>query len=222
VPIISRLYQPQRLWGSPPPAVQFDAVGVGGFTSSNVLGTNSATVTFNHTAAANAGCVACLQTSGNAVPTVTVTYNAVSMTLLKSVVYNNPDGFVQIYGLASVPSGTSSVVATSNFGTQGLSLLANSLSFTHVNGFGAGATNTATSTSLSLAVPSSRGQMIAQIFGNFANSISAYNQTSEYAQNNWVGTQSTVIGIAKGAGSVSFTGTGSSSALWSAVGVQIY
>lgn len=118
---LNRLLLPVLLACIVPSFATADVAYVGGTQSQNIG--SGQTIAFNNTASTNAYLFVMVDhnDSGGSAPGTTVTYNGVSLTLLKAStdgVYDGSNGRLEVWGLASPATGTHNVVVNFSFGTS--------------------------------------------------------------------------------------------------------
>jgi hypothetical protein len=203
----------------------FDVVGAGS------TGTGTAkTLTWSHTITGN--CVILGVHHGDQAATTSIAkVGTTSMTQLGSLLFsgNGVSGnnfYVDLFGLLNPPTGAQTMTTTISAAIDFVA--ANSVSFSNVSSMSATQTNTGTGTSLSHTVTgASTGNVIVQMFGNGTSSSmgtmtsGSYNQTLLYYAPGVTNINyGTLLGWAPGAGSVSFTVTGSNN-IWGSIAVVL-
>lgn len=199
----------------------FDVIG-GGFVSASAGALTPPSFVLSDT---GDGVVAFLQAfTTSASPTVSATVGGTAMTLLGTPLqYYTVSGFYALlfaFGLVAPPSGSKTVAFTIS-GPTAADYLSNAMSFHNVSSFGTPVTAFDSSgvTAPSMTVTSAAGKKLAQMFGGYTTTFSAYNQTQEYNQPLGAANLSAVMGYAAGASSVPFTAVGTQP--WGGISVPV-
>lgn len=225
------------MWGRPLSTlpVAYDTTGTG-YTTAAAAGSVSATE--SHTAAAGAAVIAAVATLGNPIGsassfTRTAKYGSSTMTSLGVVNCNNSTyGWIELFGITSVPGGTQTVTASVTGSGTFYAAAVNTVSYENVGSFGTACTNYGSSASpTSGPVTSGPGQRVVQAFAAVSAgataSSSAYSQTPRWVQNliNTAGSGSSLnvaVGDAAGPSStVSFSETLSAGQYWGSVAISL-
>lgn len=144
-------------------------------------------------------------------PTVTASVGGTAMTQQGVIAnwFTASGSYESVYAfvLQSPPTGSQTISVSISGATTDF-ITANSLSYYNVSGFGTAATSNTGTANPSMSVSSATGQMVAQAFGDYTTTFSAYSQTQRYNKP-YSGSVnlSFVMGDAPGASSVTFSAT---------------
>lgn len=150
-----------------------------------------------------------------------VTIGGVGMNQLQVVTYyaaNGWYGVLYVFGLLNPPTGTQNV-SVNTAGTVWVST--NSLAFQSIASFGVVKVDSGYGTSLSQTVTSAADKTIAQAFTCLNNSVTGYNRTGRWTRTVGANNVPMVMGGAKGAASVGFSGSVGGDDYWGALAVRI-
>lgn len=195
--------------------VNFDAKGTG------ASGTGTAiTVSQTHTIAGNAVVMpVCIQSSLSTTQ-VTAKVGTTAMTKLGVSPQMTNAGFfywIVWFGLLNPPTGSQTITATADSGTNYCSAI--SLSYNSVASFGSITSGSGTTSVPALSVPSAKGQMVAEAYATWNTNPSGYTQTSRYAVNVNNPARPFQAGDAPGAATVNFSAVTSDQ--WTAAAVPL-
>jgi hypothetical protein len=220
--------------------VAFDAVGPGAFQGNS---TSNITLSWTHTpvsANPSAGLVLVSYESIQTNDTMTATWGGVSMTSLGKVigygsVFSFPNTYyyhLEVFGLLKPPTGARTISTTHGGAATVKYDVANSLTYTGVQGFGpvatsqSGSTNTTARSGGALTVASAINERIVVLLGDnniSSTGFSAFSGTTRYSKN-WTFPVNPTILIGdgpSGASQTAFTATSGTSSIWAAVSVRL-